>query len=240
MLTILCFVLSAPVQENYTRAYWKAREEKKMLLVNLGSSVDLSKINPGDDHILVNLSLNTEYNPNKKLKDDPIINQHLEGGSGVFVIDFKHPERNNGVVSALPARHCSWEKVQVLTELPNGTLTQRTLIWAIKIHPEKPQSTCGFANKRHLLHCEGHSLFQARSRYQHHACNWHHVGQKEIVAESWDWSHNVADAAIDIINSWRQAPGGGHWRAIQRDWQNYGYDMKHSGEKWYATGIFGD
>src|SRR5262245_39932309 len=49
------------------------------------------------------------------------------------------------VVSVYPFKHgaISAEKLAVLLDLPRGSLTQRTLIFAVRTHPEHPASTTG-------------------------------------------------------------------------------------------------
>jgi hypothetical protein len=131
--------------------------------------------------------------------------------------------------------------------LPEGSLTQRTLILAVRIHPDDPASTEGVFLTSLAKETESHSQYQARiNRQGHH--NWesrfHRISArlpggdaaKEVCAESWPGMGLIA-AAIDCVHSWRQSSG--HWSAVRGRHAYYGYDMKRgSNGIWYATGIF--
>mgnify|MGYP000635364716 CR=1 FL=1 len=67
---------------------------------------------------------------------------------GFALIDFREPESKHfaRVVSLLPIggkRRPTIAGVAALADLPAGSLTQRTLIWAVRIHGESPASTSG-------------------------------------------------------------------------------------------------
>ena len=136
-----------------------------------------------------------------------------------------------------------------MLDLPTGSLTQRTLIWAIRTHGEQPQSARGAPNSILAMETESHARLQADLNLQGH----HHwearfqsinarLGEgmvsREVCAESWPGQHLV-DAAEECVHSWRQSSG--HWEAVSGSHECFGFDMKlGTGGVWYAVGIFGD
>jgi len=153
------------------------------------------------------------------------------------------------VVSVFPFNPgpISAEKLGVLLRLPRGSLTQRTLIFAVRTHPEFPASTSGHFS--HLLsrESEKHAQHQARITLQGHH-NWetrfHSINAalpgsllaKEVCAESWP-GQPLVEAAEECVHSWRQSSG--HWDAVLSPHLLFGYDMKRgTNGVWYAAGIF--
>jgi hypothetical protein len=126
-------------------------------------------------------------------------------------------------------------------------LTQRTLIYAVRIHPERPASALGCPDDRLLVEAESHSQYQASIRLQgHHGWNVRFsriaavLGRspREVCAESWP-GQNLIESAIECVRCWRLSSG--HWSAVQARNRAFGYDMKLGGNGvWYATGIFAE
>lgn len=180
--------------------------------------------------------------------------QELNRAAGIAIIDFANEgtEHYGYVVNALPFSPGKFyrfrpEHLAVVLDLPPGTLTQRTLVFAVRIHPEKPASTRGSIDPNLVSEAKSHSTYQANIRLQGH----HHWGQRfprisrllfglkcqEIVAESWP-QEGLVDAAVDVVDSWHHSPG--HWQAVYSNQNRFGYDMKKgSNGIWYATGLFG-
>lgn len=228
------------VHHDYANAFQTARKSRKMLVVDFGAKVDFTQFSQRTlrGYVLCQLpesaAVHTEDGAEIKLLDHPSF-ADLERRPGIAIIDFKHADYRQLVVSVLPERHVNQENVEALLQLPKGSLTQRTLIWALRVHPERPQSVHGEAEPQLVAHAERHSEVQATENHQHHNLPIA-IAESEIVAESWPWNHNVVDAAIDIVHSWRQSPG--HWGAASRAYRYFGYDMKWNGNKWFATGVF--
>lgn len=227
------------VLQDYSQAFETAERAQKKLLISVGSNLNLGGLDADklSDFVLcaVDETATVHLNGQEvKLLDHPSFAE-LEHGAGLAIIDFRNEEYKQKVVSVLPERHVTPENAQALLDLPPGSLTQRTLIWALRVHPERPQSVYGTPAPELLEHCERHSGVQAASNNQHHNLPMN-IATSEIVAESWPWNHNVVDAAIDVVHSWRQSPG--HWGAASSPHQFYGYDMKTNGQKWFATGVF--
>jgi len=178
--------------------------------------------------------------------------KEMKRGRGLAMIDWSDPSaRYYGyVVSVHPfesGRFLSRDHLAVLLNLPGGTLTQRTLIFAVRTHPEQPASTNGAIHAVLVSETESHSLHQARITLQGHH-NWetrfHRINSRlpqgmlaqEVCAESWA-GEGLFEAARECVHSWRQSSG--HWRAVSGRQSYFGYDMKRGRNGvWYATGIF--
>jgi len=172
---------------------------------------------------------------------------------GLAMIDLRDKESAyfGDTVSVYPFRSgkpLDKTKLQVLLDLPTGTLTQRTLIFAVRTHAEHPKSTQGIFDPLLASETQKHSTHQASITLQGHH-NWDHRFQlisaklpdrllaQEVCAESWP-GQNLVDAAEECVHSWRQSSG--HWSAVSAAHPRYGYDMKRGRNGvWYATGIFG-
>lgn len=179
--------------------------------------------------------------------------REMLGRPGIAIVDFRSTDATlrGAVVSAFPITGKLWytpQRMAVILDLPPATLTQRTLIYAVRIHPDKPASTSGELDPNLLEEAQNHSEYQARIRLQgHHA--WESrfrriVGRlpgglsaREVCAESWP-GENLVEAAIECVRCWRLSAG--HWSAVGASSRCFGYDMKRgSNGVWYATGIFG-
>jgi hypothetical protein len=181
----------------------------------------------------------------------------LHKGPGVAIIDFAHEGADyyGYVVSVLPFTPGKYYRfrpshLETLVHLPQGTLTQRSMILAVRIHPEHPASTNGADDPVLLSEASSQSRYQAQIRVQGHH-NWesrfHRIMGKllgrgtpgapvEVVAESWP-NQDLMDSCVDCVASWRQSDG--HWSAVKAQQASYGYDIQLSDNGiWYATGIF--
>lgn len=153
------------------------------------------------------------------------------------------------VVSVFPfnRKHITREQLSVLLDLPLGSLTQRTLVFAVRAHPEHPQSTLGHLSQILTRETENHAWHQARITLQGHH-NWdsrfHAINAqlpggllaREVCAESWP-GQTLVEAAEECVHSWRQSSG--HWNAVSSRHPLFAYDMKRGANGvWYAAGIF--
>ncbi len=98
------------------------------------------------------------------------------GRPGVAILDFAHPgaEYFGRVVSTFPfitGRYYSRPVLSTVLNLPPGTLTQRTMIYAVRIHPEAPASTQGQFHGVLADEANRHSIHQAAILVQGHH-NW--------------------------------------------------------------------
>lgn len=181
----------------------------------------------------------------------------LHKGPGVAVIDMAHEKADyfGYVVNVLPFTPGKYYRfrpshLEALVDLPQGSLTQRSMILAVRIHPEHPASTNGADDPILLSEASSQSRYQAQIHVQGHH-NWESRFQRimgkllgrgtpgapvEVVAESWP-NQDLMDSCVDCVASWRQSDG--HWSAVKAQQASYGYDIQLSDNGiWYATGIF--
>ncbi|MFM9194698.1 MAG: hypothetical protein ACKOWG_02940 [Planctomycetia bacterium] len=247
--------------DDYAAAKEAARQTRAMLLVSVepttGSPADLVGQHLEDPQVQERFA--TSGTPwvfcrigmeadGAGLAGDPALVE-MRRGAGLFVIDYAHDEFAGRIVSILPRTPGKYYRfspahVDELASLPAGTLTQRSLILAVRLHPEHPQSTQGSCDPQLCRDAAAHSSYQARIRRQGHH-DWQTRSQRiaggrggaaEVCAESWE-NQDLLDSCVDCVASWRQSPG--HWTAVQSPQAAYGYDIRRgSNGIWYATGIF--
>ncbi len=194
----------------------------------------------------------TSGGKSSRLLSNPAFAEML-GRPGVAIIDLCHvrAEYYGRVVSTFPftpGKFYRKEALSIILDLPPGTLTQRTMIYAVRIHPEAPQSTKGQFHLALAEEAKSHANHQASIQVQgHHSWDsrFHRINAKlpgdvlaqEVVAESWP-NETLVEACLECVNSWRQSPG--HWNAVRARHPLFGYDIKRGRNGiWYATGIFG-
>ena len=234
---------------DYASACNEAKCDKKLLLVNFvptGKSTaqkDLDTYlrtneavrNELENYVLLRLPRDEQFGGLKiiqrknraRLIDQPAF-QHLGGSAGLAIIDYQHTKKPyfGQVVTALPfdsGKYYRWQNshLAVALELPAGTVTQRTMVWAVRTHHERPQSTIGTLHPALAAAATKQSTYQARVGVQGHQ-NWEtrfhqvvsssHAGTaSEVVAESWP-NQDMIDSCIDCVKSWRHSSG--HWGAV--------------------------
>lgn len=177
--------------------------------------------------------------------------REMESRPGIAIVDYHTADRTlyGRVVSAFafPSRtYVGPRTLAVILDLPAGSLTQRTMVYAVRTHPEAPASARGVMSRTLAREAQSHSSHQANIGVQGHH-NWDSRFQRingklggltsqEVVAESWP-NENLVEACVDCVHSWRQSPG--HWGAVRGRHHMFGYDIKRgSNGIWYATGIF--
>ena len=260
---------------DYANACDEAQSEKKMLLINFvprGKSdaqrglekylqEDVAVREQLKNYILVRVPLDERVGglksgllrKNRDLLIEDAAFKHLGHGAGLAIVDFKHAAESfyGEVVTALPykdGKYYRWTNshLAVALGLPAGTITQRTMVWAVRTHPEQPLSTVGKQSPALVILATKHSAYQASIGVQGHqnfetratkvrfATHSNEVG--EVVAESWE-NQDLIDSCIDCVLSWRQSPG--HWAGVSSSHRLYGYDIrKGTNGIWYGTGIF--
>lgn len=260
----------APVQwrDDYMSAYTEAQDAKQMLLINfVGDQAEQQAL---DGFIARNDAARARLHEmtlvrlprDVEVEDDEEMVKLLDHGAfaemhdrpGLAVIDLQHEGEPYyaDVVSAYPfmnSKYYRWrsEYLGQIVDLPPGTITQRTMVWAVRAHPERPASTRGRQHSVLTRAAESHSRLQARMQVQGHH-NWNsrfqHISRagggsaSEVVAESWP-NQTMIDSCIDCVDSWRHSPG--HWRAVRSNHRAFGYDIRRGRNGiWYGTGIFTD
>ncbi len=254
--------------KDYSEAYLQAQKQRKMLLLFFDDQAAgdsereflrtmprlAEEVTPGR-YLFAHLPLNAQLRVNGielALAGHEAFRE-LRGGQGLAIIDLINPKSQQyaHVVTCLPfARGQVYDArtMRLVLTLPDGTLTQRTMVFAVRMHPEAPLSTHGHVHWVLLDEAASHSGYQASIQNQgHHSWDsrFHRinarldgsVSAKEVCAESWP-NYSLLEACFDCVHSWRQSSG--HWDAVASSHWYYGYDIKrgHNGI-WYATGIFG-
>lgn len=175
---------------------------------------------------------------------------HMQRKCGIAVIDLVDEKDafHGQVVSAHPftdGQHYSLPNTRIVLGLPRATITQRTLVYAVRTHPEAPQSTQGQANPVLLDQAAHHSALMAQyGSVGHHdwgtrssqVASQLGVSPVEVAATSWS-ANGIIDAANQVVAQWRGSSA--HWWMVYAAQGKYGYDMvKTPSGAWYATGIF--
>jgi hypothetical protein len=170
---------------------------------------------------------------------------------GIAIVDYHtaDPDLRGRAVSEFPFPRGTYygpRALSVILDLPAGTLTQRTMVYAVRMHPERPASAGGPMSRTLAREAASHSWRQASMGVQGHH-DWDvrfqringklgGMTSREVVAESWA-NQDLVEACVDCVHSWRQSPG--HWSAVQGRHRVFGYDIKRGlNGIWYATGIF--
>ena len=186
----------------------------------------------------------------RPLLEEPMFAE-MQNLPGLAILDFQHTDEPyyEDIVSAIPflrATPITKEQMLTLLDLPTGTLTQRTLIYAVRIHPEKPLSTMGELHPAIVEEATQHSTYQAKTGvlgHQNFNARASRIGQalgidgaSEVCAQSWP-NEGLLEGAIGCVRAWRSSSG--HWRAVRAQHNFYGYDMvRGHNNAWYATGLF--
>jgi hypothetical protein len=270
LLTLVLAAAEPTWHTDYAQATAKAKKDNKDLLIVFHEKGELDEIfrTPEVQKRLGNfvcLRLPASYELDKKRLLDHEALADMMGQPGFAIISY-HDEKlaTNGTAISVHPRVQSryrWvpqygvREVCIILDLPaTASLSQRSMIYAVSVHPEQPRSIEAECHPAFLAHAESHSQRQASTQRQHHAnlgaaMNWlqNQVGggfggASEVVAESWGrfvGGENVLEAAFSCIDAWRHSPG--HWGAVSRPHRYFGYDIAQAGNgTWYATGIFAD
>ena len=209
----------------YFREQESSPNQRKLDSITLNDPKTLATI--ASDYVAVKVPLGYEVSVGGKMS--PLLGfeafADLNGRPGVALIDYAHQneEYSGYVVSVLPLDNGKYYRFQphylsVMLELPSGTLTQRTMIFAVRVHPEGPASTHGGPNQplqrssRTLVLQAPHSLARASQLGLAVPENRSHARRRPATARSRRGKlagENLVDAAIDCVDCWRQSPG--HW-----------------------------
>jgi hypothetical protein len=179
--------------------------------------------------------------------------EHMAGHSGLVVIDFEHRDAPyygevTGILPFWRAVCPTAAETATFLDLPPGTLTQRTLTYAVRIHRDKPLSSEGEALPMTVQTATDHALYQAERNSLGHQ-NFGARSRKvidalgggmpsEICAQSWS-EESMFEGAIGCMRAWRNSSG--HWSIAKKPHRYYGYDMARSKNgAWYAVGFFID
>lgn len=179
--------------------------------------------------------------------------EHIIGHPGLIAIDFENKEEPYygelvGILPFLQGISATTEQTETFLNLPPGTLTQRTLTYAVRIHPDKPLSTEGIPAPIMLQLTTEHALYQAERNVLTHQNFGVRSGQAqeelgsgtpaEICAQSQS-GLGLFEGAIACMRAWRYSSA--HWSIAKRTHRYYGYDMAlGKNGAWYGVGFFID
>ena len=207
---------------------------------------------PGSDTVSAEKSTGSAETAKKQPKRllDHHAFEHMRNKPGLAVIDLvdKKDTFHGKVVSAHPfnpGTTYTLPTTRIVLGLPRATITQRTLVFAVRTHPEAPLSTQGLGNPVLFQQAAHHSALMA----QYGAVGHHDWGTRsnqisatlgnspvEVAGTSWGGG-NLIDAANEVVAQWRGSST--HWWMVSASQGRYGYDMVRTpGGQWYATGIF--
>jgi hypothetical protein len=254
--------------ESYLAACAQARDERRALLIYFHGGANDAACRVFDEEVLhddllvleldrcvlarIPLDAAIDWKGQRMVLLEHAAFAELQKRPGLAMVDLADTGgRHYGeVVSLLPftaTRQPTGRSIGVLLGLPAGSLTQRTMIYAVRMHAESPASTSGQFDPLLAAEAESHAAYQASVRVQGHQ-GWdqrfHRINAslganlvaKEVCAESWR-GEELVQAAEECVRSWRQSPG--HWSGVSAAHPLYAYDIKRGDNGvWYATGIF--
>lgn len=268
-LSLLAFALSAadPTawHTDFLKASLLAKEQKKDLVIHFRADSALDNAFDSPEvrerlarFICVRLPMAYVYKGEKMIERDPLAAMMKKPGLCVVSRHDDSLPTHDSVISAHPivgsdyrwAPTLGAREIGIALDLPiKATLSQRSMIFAITVHPDGPRSVYGSAHSGFLSHAGSHSDRQASMRNQHHAdlgAVMRNIGgvsgASEVVAESWGnvvGGEHVLEACYSCVDAWRHSAG--HWRSIMSEHRYFGYDIARGANgTWYGTGIFGD
>jgi hypothetical protein len=175
---------------------------------------------------------------------------YLYGGAGIALLDLasdKSPTFGQVISAhAFSGRQAyGTHAVDTILSLPPGTVTQRALVYAMRMHPERPQSVWGAAHPVLMQQ----ALVSSQLMVQYGSVGHHDWGNRlaqigsqaglspfEVAASSYGASPLI-DAAFELVQNWRTSPA--HWGGMSSPQRHFGYDMVQSPSGiWYGTGLF--
>jgi hypothetical protein len=179
---------------------------------------------------------------------DHVAFDQMQRRQGIATIDLSDPKSGPyGLVTAAhpfsPGLHYSVGSTSVVLDLPRGTLTQRALLYALRMHPQGPRlANQGMSPYLCSQATYASSVMAQLEQVGHH--NWSSrfqtisaalgCGASEVAASG--NGPTIVDAAVSCVAAWRSSPG--HWSIITSNPLLYGYDLvRGRSGTWYATGI---
>ena len=254
---------------DYSDAYREAREARKMLFVffrdeghpRIADFYEHDVLASGELHdalhavVRVVVPLTTaqpirdpEVPEAPLLKHDSF--KYMYGRQGIAMIDLTDPDAalHGQVISAhpfTPGRYSTVRGTKTVLELPHGTVTQRALIYAVRIHPAAPVSTTD--GKCHAYLCkmanESSKLMSQYGSVGHH--DWGNrygiiaaqTGRSASEVAAMAGNIGLIDAAIQVVDQWYGSPS--HWGIMSAPAAIFGYDLvRDSAGNWWGTGLF--
>lgn len=256
---------------SYTNAYRQAKEEHKQLVLFFRDEKDLLTAAKLEEDALakpelkeplarlVRVVINTttlapaakaakpEDKPAKLL--DYSCFTHMQKQAGLAIVDLVDDKDHlfGKCVSAHPFSSntlANYSTVKIMLELPRGTITQRTLTYVLRTHPEQPASVWGQGDPMLFEQCRSASQLMVNyGSVGHHdwgnrsALVGGHFGVSPMEVASIGGGATLFEAAQSAVNVWRGS--GVHWGMMITPNRFFGYDMVQAPNgTWFANGIF--
>ena len=177
--------------------------------------------------------------------------EHMLGHPGLVVIDYARRDMPyyGEVVGILPflwGESPTTRQTITFLDLPPGTLSQRTLTYAVRIHPDRPESANGEPAPIVVQMATEHAEFQAeRGVIGHHNYSARVYQAKEVLgggtpAEICAQTRpglGLFEGSLASMRLWRNSPA--HWSIARRSHTYYGFDMvQGKNGAWFAVGFF--
>ncbi len=242
---------------DYDAAYRQAEEEHKMLLLffrddahpwiagyyerDVLSSKELEA--PLSKVVRVVLPLDT-LRPFRapELPDLEVLRhssfKYMYGRQGIAMIDLTEPgsDLHGCVVSAhpfTPGKHYTARATKIVLGLPKATVTQRALIYAVRLHPAAPISTTdgqctGYMCKQAR---QSSNLMAAYGSVGHHDWGTRYgeiaasTGKSAMEVAAMSGNRSMIEAAIEVVDQWYGSPA--HWGIMSSPAAIFGYDLVH-------------
>lgn len=254
---------------SYVDAYRQAREERKMLFLlfrdaqnpRLTDSYEKEVLSSAElvrtlsDVVRVVLPMDAErpFHP-PELPGLTLMShssfKYMYGRQGIAMIDLTDSESEHygQVVSAhpfSPGKHYTVRGTKIVLGLPIGTVTQRALIYAVRLHPAAPISTTD--GKCHGYLCkqarQGSKLMANYESVGHHDWGTRYTeiavatGKSASEVAAMGGNVHLIDAAIFVVDQWYGSPA--HWGIMSAPATIFGYDLvRAQSGNWYGTGVF--
>ena len=254
---------------DYASAYRRAREAKKMLFIFFRDEehpriADIYENDvlareelrePLSDFVRVVIPLDARR-PFRapELLDLPLLTHHsfryMYGRQGIAVVDLTDPDSDlwGQVVSAhpfTPGLHYTARGTKIVLGLPRGTVTQRALIYAVRLHPAAPISTTDGKCNSYLCRMARQSsqLMALYGSVGHHDWGTRHneiaasTGKMAMEVAAMSGNRSLIGAAIELVDQWYGSPA--HWQIMSMPADIFGYDLFHdTNGNWWGTGLF--
>jgi len=258
-LLVCCSIAQA--SQDYAGAYRDAKQGRKLFVIWFSADPPTEADRTFESRVLTDTRVRTALRPfafcraDLKLVGNPAFAE-MHGTPGLAIVDFTCQMNDplyGTVTSAFPftaTKSYSPEAVLTMLSLPAGcSITQRSMVYAVRVHPERPAGTDGQPSPVLFREAKGHAQYMANvcvQGHQHWDQRFRNINAQlpngllaqEIVAESWG-GDPLIDACVECVHSWRQSPG--HWGALRARQSLFGFDIKQGRNGlWYGCGIFGN
>ncbi|MDR0521629.1 MAG: hypothetical protein LBH00_07225 [Planctomycetaceae bacterium] len=177
----------------------------------------------------------------------------MAGRPGLAIVDFadesaEYYGQTTGVLPFGPEGCPTSGQTAVFLNLPQGPITQRMLIYAVRTHRDHPRCTEGEPLPVVVQTATDHAKYQAEKNslgHQNFGTRSQAVikvlgsGSPSEICAQIPVGESIYDSAIRSMRAWRNSSG--HWAIARKPHKYYGFDMmKNKNGSWFAVGFFID